>query len=71
MKPAMNHYEKLDWEYSQEDMLEFDQETLNSTKGKLNKRSTHFFMKERYDKEIVHLTESIRLRVELLAPNAI
>lgn len=58
-------YQKLSWEYSEEEKLEFDELKLDEARLKLKKQLNHH-SKEHYFKEIKRLELSIKERIERL-----
>lgn len=62
----MNHYDKIDWEYTQEEMLELDNIRLSDAQVKINRGWMNLISAEFYRKEVEELTESIKFRTEML-----
>lgn len=58
-------YQKLNWEYSEEEKLELDELSLSEAQLKLKRQLNHH-SKEYYTKEVERLEHSIKARIEKL-----
>ena len=58
-------YQKLNWEYSEEEKLELDELNLSEARLKL-KRELNHHSKEFYTKEVERLEQSIKDRISKL-----
>lgn len=63
-------YQKLNWEYSEEEKLELDELNLDDARLKLKRQLNHH-AKEHYIKEVERLEHSIKTRIEKLTDKKI
>jgi len=64
----MQQYQRINWEYTQKEMLEFDEQKLKEAEKKCNGSEPEMF-KEISRKEVIRLREDIKERTNLIMNN--